>query len=31
MIRPAEISKQAHQLGLGDKTIEKDSLLTWVL
>ena len=31
MIRPAEISKQAHRLGLGDKTIEKDYLLTWVL
>ena len=31
MIRPAEISKMAHRLGLGDKTIEKDYLLTWVL
>jgi hypothetical protein len=24
MINPAEISKMAHRLGLGDKTIEKD-------
>jgi predicted nucleotidyltransferase component of viral defense system len=31
MIRPAEISKLAHRLGLGDKTIEKDYILTWVL
>jgi predicted nucleotidyltransferase component of viral defense system len=31
MIRPAEISKLAHHLGLGDKTIEKDYVLTWVL
>jgi hypothetical protein len=31
MIRPSEISKLAHQLGLGDKTIEKDYMLTWVL
>jgi uncharacterized protein len=31
MIRAAEISKLAHQLGLGDKTIEKDYVLTWVL
>ena len=31
MIRPAEISKIAHRLGLGDKTIEKDYILTWVL
>jgi hypothetical protein len=31
MIRPAEISKLAHRLGLGDKTIEKDYVLTWVL
>jgi hypothetical protein len=31
MIRPSEISKLAHQLGLGDKTIEKDYVLTWVL
>lgn len=31
MIRPAEISKLAHSLGLGDKTIEKDYVLTWVL
>ena len=31
MIRPAEVSKLAHRLGLGDKTIEKDYVLTWVL
>ena len=31
MIRQAEISKFAYQLGLGDKTIEKDYVLTWVL
>ena len=31
MIRPSEISKLAHQLGLGEKTIEKDYVLTWVL
>jgi len=31
MIPPAEISKMAHQLGMGDKTIEKDYVLTWVL
>ena len=31
MIRSAEVSKLAHRLGLGDKTIEKDYILTWVL
>jgi predicted nucleotidyltransferase component of viral defense system len=31
MIHPAEISRMAHRLGLGDKTIEKDYVLTWVL
>jgi hypothetical protein len=31
MIFPSEISKLAHQLGLGDKTIEKDYAMTWVL
>lgn len=31
MIQPSEISKLAHRLGLGDKTIEKDYILTWVL
>lgn len=31
MIRSSEISKLAHQLGLGDKTIEKDYVLTWAL
>jgi predicted nucleotidyltransferase component of viral defense system len=31
MIHPSEISKLAHQLGLGDKTIEKDYVLTWAL
>jgi uncharacterized protein len=31
MINPAEISKIAHRLGFGDKTIEKDYVLTWML
>ena len=31
MIRSSEISKLAHRLGLGDKTIEKDYVLTWAL
>ena len=31
MIRQAEISKISYQLGLGEKTIEKDYVLTWVL
>lgn len=31
MILPAEISRQAFQLGLGDKTIEKDYVLSWIL
>jgi len=31
MIQSSEISKLAHRLGLGDKTIEKDYVLTWVL
>jgi len=31
MIQSAEISKMAHKLGLGDRTIEKDYVLTWVL
>lgn len=31
MIRQAEISKMAYQLGLGEKTIEKDYILTWLL
>lgn len=31
MIRSSEVSKLAHRLGLGDKTIEKDYVLTWVL
>ena len=31
MIHPSEISKLAHGLGLGDKTIEKDYVLTWIL
>jgi uncharacterized protein len=31
MIRQAEISILAHQLGLGEKTIEKDYVLTWLL
>ncbi|MFH1634001.1 MAG: nucleotidyl transferase AbiEii/AbiGii toxin family protein [Chloroflexota bacterium] len=31
MILPGEIARLAHRLGLGDKTIEKDYVLTWVL
>ena len=31
MIHSNEISKLAHKFGLGDKTIEKDYVLTWVL
>jgi len=31
MIHSGEISKLAHKLGLGDRTIEKDYVLTWVL
>ena len=31
MIHSSEISKLAHKLGLGDRTIEKDYVLTWVL
>jgi predicted nucleotidyltransferase component of viral defense system len=31
MIPPAEISRLAHRLGLGDKTLEKDYVLTWIL
>ena len=31
MIRPGEIARLAHRLSLGDKTIEKDYVLTWVL
>lgn len=31
MIRPGEIARLAHRLGLGDKTIEKDYVLTWTL
>ena len=31
MINPGEISKMAHRLGLGEKTIEKHYVLTWVL
>lgn len=31
MIHSSEISKRAHRLGLADKTIEKDYVLTWVL
>ncbi|NUQ37035.1 MAG: nucleotidyl transferase AbiEii/AbiGii toxin family protein [Caldilineales bacterium] len=31
MIQPAEIARLAHRLGLGDKTIEKDYVLTWTL
>jgi predicted nucleotidyltransferase component of viral defense system len=31
MIPTSEISKIAHRLGLGDKTIEKDYVLTWLL
>lgn len=31
MIPPGEIFRLAHRLGLGDKTIEEDYVLTWVL
>ena len=31
MIHSSEISKLAHKFGLGDRTIEKDYILTWVL
>jgi predicted nucleotidyltransferase component of viral defense system len=31
MIPPGEIARLAHRLGLGDKTIEQDYVLTWVL
>ena len=31
MIHSSEISKRAHKFGLGDRTIEKDYVLTWVL
>lgn len=31
MIHSGEISKLAHKLGLGDRTVEKDYVLTWVL
>ncbi len=31
MIHSGEVSRLAHRLGLGDKTIEKDYVLTWVL
>jgi len=31
MIPPSEIARMAHRLGLGDKTIEKDYVVTWML
>ena len=31
MIQPGEIARLAHRLGLGDKTIGKDYVLTWTL
>lgn len=31
MIPPGEIARLAHRLGLGDKTIEQDYVLTWIL
>jgi hypothetical protein len=31
MIPPSEIARLAHRLRLGDKTIELDYVLTWVL
>jgi predicted nucleotidyltransferase component of viral defense system len=31
MIPPGELARLAHRLGLGDKTIEQDYVLTWVL
>ncbi len=31
MIPPGEIARLAHRMGLGDKTIEQDYVLTWML
>ena len=31
MIQPGEVARLAHRLSLGDKTIEKDYVLTWLL
>jgi hypothetical protein len=31
MIPPSEIARLAHRQGLGDKTMELDDVLTWVL
>lgn len=31
MISPAEIAKMAHRLGVGDRVIEKDYVLSWLL
>lgn len=31
MIQPGEVARLAHRLDLGDKTIEKDYVLTWLL
>lgn len=31
MISPAEIAKLAHRLGVGDRVIEKDYVLSWLL
>jgi len=31
MISPAEVARTAHRLGVGDRTIEKDYVLSWLL
>ena len=31
MISPPEIARTAHRLGVGDRTIEKDYVLSWLL
>jgi predicted nucleotidyltransferase component of viral defense system len=31
MISPAEIAKLAHRLGVGDRVIEKDYVLSWLM
>ena len=31
MISPAEVARQAHHLGVGDRVIEKDYVLSWLL
>lgn len=31
MISTAKVAKQAHRLGVGDRVIEKDYVLSWLL